>query len=215
MTPSTIFPEVRVVINDTDSTAYRYSDAVLLTKLDAALKRVALLRPDLFTTLGAVPCTTGSTVVTVPNYGRIVEVYNVVGGNGVVEVNREMFDVAYPGWRSETPAAAINWMRHVRNPSVFFIYPPAPVGQSLYCEYTVAPSVSAVTDVIQTSDVYLPVIQDMLVAVVEWGDDEFNLSKRAEEFYNRAASALGATAKNKEMLDSETGGESPSASGAV
>lgn len=215
MTPATIFPDVRVLINDNDSSAYRYSDTVLLTKLDAALKRIALIRPDLFTTIAAVSCTPGSTVQQVPNYARIIEVYQVVGGGGVVEANREVFDQTVPNWRSDPADAATNWMRHVRNPSVFFIYPQAPNGQSLLCEYTVAPAVSSMSDVIPTSDVYQPVVQDMLVAVIEWGDDEFNLSQRAEIFYKRVLEALGITAKNKEMLDNETGAESPGASGAV
>jgi hypothetical protein len=213
VTPQTIFPDVRVLINDNDSSAYRYSDAVLLVKLDTALKRIALVRPDLFTTIAAIACTAGSTVQQVPNYARIIEVYQVVGGGGVVEANRELFDQTVPNWRADTAAPATNWMRHVRNPSVFFIYPQAPTGQALLCEYTVAPSVSALTDVILTNDVYQPVVQDMLVAVVEWGDDEFNLSQRAETFYKRALEALGITAKAKEMMDNENGGESPAASG--
>lgn len=212
MTPATLFPEVRIVINDNDSTAYRYTDAVLLTKLDSALKRVALLRPDLFTTIAAVACTAGTTLQQVPNYARIVEVYQVVGGGGVVEASREIFDKNAPNWRSDTAGPAVNWMRHVRNPSVFFIYPQAPVSQSLLCEYTVAPAVTTTADVIPTSDVYAPVIQDMLVAVVEWGDDEYNLSQRAEIFYKRVQEALGVTVKNKEMLDSPAGGETPGAS---
>jgi hypothetical protein len=52
----------------------------------------------------------------------------------------------------------------------------------------------------------------MLVAVIEWGDDEFNLSARAEAFYKRAESALMATVKSREMMDSESGGESVMAS---
>jgi len=215
VTPSTIFPDVRVLINDNDPSSYRYSDAVLLLKLDAALKRIALIRPDLFTTIAAVACTPNTTVQQVPNYARVIEVYNVVSGGGVVEASREVFDQTVPNWRSDAAGPAVNWMRHVRNPSVFFIYPQAPVGQSLLCEYTVAPAVTALTDVIPTSDVYQPIVQDMLVAVIEWGDDEFNLSQRAETFYKRVLESLGISTKNKEMLDNENGGESPRASGAV
>ena len=139
----------------------------------------------------------------------------VVGGGGVVETSFEVFNKSAPNWRSDTAAAAQNWMRHVRNPSTFFIYPQAPASQSLLCEYTVSPSVTATTDVIPLAEAYLPVVVDMLVAVIEWGDDEFNLSQRAEVFYNRAKEVLGVTVKNKEMLDNSTGGESPRASEAV
>lgn len=215
MTPATIFPDVRVLINDTDATSYRYTDAVLILKLDDALKRVALLRPDLFTVIADVPCTAGLTMMTVPNKGRIVEVFQVTGGQGVVESSLEIFNSTAPTWRTDTAAPAANWMRHVRNPSIFFIYPQAPGGQSLSCEYTVAPTVAALGDTIILSDTYLPAVKDMLVAVVEWGDDESNLSQRAEAFYKRAVQSLQMNLQTNPMMDAEAGGEPPNASMAV
>jgi hypothetical protein len=215
VTPATLFPDVRVLINDTDATAYRYSDSVLITKLDSALKRVSVVRPDLFTTIGNVPCVALTTVQQVPNYGRVVEVFQVAGGGGVVEANREVFDISYPTWRSDPAGPAVNWMRHARNPSVFFIYPQAPIGQVLLVEYTVAPTVAAVNDPIGLNDMYAPIVQDLLVATIEWGDDEHNLSQRAEAFYKRAIEQLSITLKTREVTDAETGGESEQASQAM
>lgn len=206
---SDVIAEVRVLINDNDPAAYRYTDAELIVKVDTGLKRVAMFRPDLFTTIGAVNTIANTTIQTVPNFGRVVDVYNVVGGGSVAPASRDVLDQTYPSWRSDAPGPAVNWMRHVRNPSAFFIYPQAPTGQQLLCEYTVAPATTADSDPLPTSDAYFPAIVDMSVACVEWGDDEFLVSQRAEAFYSRAKDALGVTEKNKAMLDSPTGGEPP------
>lgn len=205
MTPQTVITDVRVSIQDNDSNPanYRYSDAVLLVKADQAVKRMALLRPDLFTIIGAVECSNNDTLQTVPNYGRIIEVFNVVSGNVVVEVSRETMDQMYPGWRTEVAGPAVNWMRHARNPSNFFIYPKAPLGQFLLCEYTYSPSVTNLVTTIPLSDMYAPVMADLTIACIEWGDDEHNISGKADAFYNRAKEALGITLQMRAMLDTE------------
>ena len=42
---------------------------------------------------------------------------------------------------NDTAGPAVNFMRHVRNPNKFFIYPKAPVNQILIGEYSKTPAV--------------------------------------------------------------------------
>ena len=43
-----VVAEVRNIIQDSDSNAYRYTDAMLLKFANQTLKRAAIFRPDLF-----------------------------------------------------------------------------------------------------------------------------------------------------------------------
>lgn len=203
MTPADVITEVRRLINDTDSVGYRYSDATLLGYVNDALKRIALARPDLFTTLGDMANTAGTTYQVVPNYGRLLHIFQVKDGDAVTEVSRDVLDEHTPGWRTETAGPAVNWIRHERNPSAYFIYPKAPSGQLLVGEYTYSPPTYVSSVDIAMSDVYFPVLVDMTVAIVEWGDDEHNQSKRSEMFFARAMQMLGISEKTKAMIDKD------------
>ena len=59
MTPAQIIPEVRDIIKDDDSVAYRNVDGDIVLAVNRALKRIALLRPDLFTTIAPITLTAG------------------------------------------------------------------------------------------------------------------------------------------------------------
>jgi hypothetical protein len=207
MTPNTIISEVREVIKDADATAYRSTDANLLTAVNRAMRRISLLRPDLFTTIGTITLVSGFTQ-TVPNYGRIVEVFGISAGNAVVEVNRETLDMLTPTWRVAAPVAPtsiVNWMRHSRNPSKFFVYPPSNGTGTLDAEYTVPPAGYAFADTLPISEIYQPAVVDMTAAEVEWADDENVLTQRADAFYKRAASMLTAAIQTQPLTDKETG----------
>ena len=135
-----IITTVRRIIQDETAT-YRYSDAFLLDLCNQGLKRIQLLRPDLFSYVSTVACTAGEVIQAAPSDSlRIIEVYSIVGGTGLVEADREVLDQTIPTWPNDTAGAAINWMRHVRNPNKFFIYPQAPVAQSLDIEYSQVPT---------------------------------------------------------------------------
>lgn len=212
MTPQSIITEVRAIIKDADSVAYRNSDTDLVLAVNRALKRVALLRPDLFTTIGTITLVSG-VAQTVPNYGRIVEVYGVTGGGAITEANRETLDQLTPTWRSATPVAAAsltNWTRHTRNPSKFFVSPPSNGTGTLDAEYTATPATFALTDTITLLETYEPTIVDMTVAEVEWADDENVVNQRAEAFYKRAKEALLGDAQGRVATDKE-GGSVPAA----
>lgn len=209
MTPSNVITSVRTIIQDEDSVAYRYSDTKLLEYVNQALDRIALVRPDLFTAVVEIACTAGTTIQQTPSYARIMEVFQVKDGNAVTEVNRETIDQMAPSWRTDAAGACVNWIRDTRTPNMFFIYPQAPAAQTLIAQVSAAPAEYTSAQTIAMSDVYKPVVVDMVVYLIESGDNEHTLTQRAYGFYQRAMDALGITIKNKSVLDSETGGNDP------
>jgi len=202
-----VITEVRRIIQDTN-TPYRYSDDVLLGFANQALKRIAVLRPDLFAYIGDITCTDDEVVQSAPSDSiRLIEIYRVKGGNGVIETNREALDQAYPTWMNDTAANAVNFMRHVRNPNKFFIYPKAPAGQILVGEYAqTPPDYDGVTPVALLPDAYEPVVIDATVFIAESVDNEHVNSQRAQLFQASFTQALGVAAQSRAITDPERGG---------
>ena len=199
-----VITEVRRITQD-ESTPYRYSDEVLLGYANQSLKRIAVLRPDLFAYQGKLDCTADTVIQSAPSDSfRLIEIYSVVDGDGVLETTREVLDQAMPTWMNDTAAPATNWMRHVRNPNKFFIYPKAPVGQVLLAEYSQTPSNYTATSVVSLlSDVYFPTVVDATVFIVESIDNEHVNSNRAKLFQDSFVQSLGVSVATKTVTDDE------------
>jgi len=203
-----IVTQVRAIIQD-ETVTYRYSDTFLLQICNQGLKRIQLLRPDLFSYVGTITCTQGAVIQTAPSDSlRIIEVYSIVGGTGLVEADREVLDQTVPTWPNDTEAAAINWMRHVRNPNKFFIYPQAPASQDLDIEYSqVPPTYDGTTTVTLLPDAYVPALIDVVVFLVESIDNEHVTSGRAKMYKDLFMAELGATTASLPVTDTENAGQ--------
>jgi len=202
-----VITEVRRILQDTVS-PQRYSDDVMLGFANQALKRIAVLRPDLFAIIADIPTTADAVVQSMPADSiRLLEIYSVKGGNGIIETNREILDQSLPTWMNTTASAAINFMRHVRNANKFFIYPKAPADQILIGEYAqVPPTYDGTTAVALLPDVYFPVVIDATVFIAESVDNEHVNSNRAQLFQTSFTQALGVAAQSRAITDTERGG---------
>lgn len=180
----------------------------MLALVNQALKRMVVLRPDLFAIIGTVACTAGSTIQSTPTDSvRLIEVYSIVNGGGVVEASREVLDQTIPSWRSDAAGAAVNWMRNVRNPNNFFIYPKAPAAQVLTVEYSQSPpTYDADDDIALLSDAYMPVVVDITVFLAESIDNEAVTSGRAKLFQDSYTQALGLSLQSRAVTDTENSG---------
>ena len=206
-----VIVEVRRIIQD-DTVTYRYSDAFLLGLGNQALKRVQLLRPDLFAFVTTLACDVSEVLQTMPSDSmRLIEVYSIVGGVRLVEASREVLDQTLPNWPNDTAGDAINWMRHPRNPNKFFIYPQCPAaGQSLDIEYSqVPPTYLGATVITLLSDAYFPVMVDLVVFLVESVDNESVTSGRAKLFKDSYEQLLQVNLSNRPLTDIETAGLDP------
>lgn len=199
--------EARRLIQD-NSTPQRYSDAVLLGFANQTLKRMAVLRPDLFAYIGEIPCVAGQVLQSPPiDSIRVMEIFQVKDGAGVIEVDRTTLDQTYPGWMNDAAASAVNWMRHVRNPNKFFIYPKAPADQILIGEYSqTPPTYTGSQTVALLPDAFFPVVVDGTVFLAESVDNEHVNSNRAQLFQQSFTQALGVSAQARSLTDTEEAG---------
>lgn len=210
MTPADIIAEVRTLVQDS-RTPYRYTDAVLLRFLNQTVKRMAMLRPDLFLVVRDVATTPGDVTQVLPADAiRLVEVYSVKGGNVVTEVNKDTLDQTYPGWRSAPSGQPVNYIRHVRNPTMFFLYPAPASGVTVVAEYAATPADYAMSDtILAPSNAYLPSLVDGVVYLAQSIDDEHISSGRAKLFSDAFTQGLGVSLQSQQVTDTDAGGLNP------
>jgi|TARA_Y100000310_G_C20699197_1_gene828093 hypothetical protein len=203
-----VITDVRRIIQDETAT-FRYSDAFMLAMGNQALKRIQLLRPDLFAKTGTMTCVEDQVLQSAPDDSlRIIEVLSINGtGVGLVEANRETLDQTLPTWPNDTAAAAINWMRHVRNPNKFFIYPQAPAAQTLDIEYSQVPTTyDGSTTITLLPDAFFPVVVDVMVFLLESVDNESVTTGRAKLYKESYIEMLGVNKGSTPLTDTEDAG---------
>lgn len=207
MTLAEVITEVRRILQDI-KTPQRFSDALLLGFANQALKRMAVLRPDLFAVISELQTQTGQVIQSAPADSlRMMEVFQVKDGAGIVEVSRKAMDETYPNWVNDPAGPTVNWMRHVRNDNRFFIYPKAPAGQVLIIEYAQTPREYTVNETVDIlPEAYLPVLVDGTVFLAESVDNEHVNSNRAQLFQQSFTQALGVSVQSRSITDTEEGG---------
>ena len=210
MTPADVIVEVRKLIQDTLA-PYRYSDTDLLGYVNQVLKRVALFRPDLFGSITTVSTTADTPIQTLPSGAiRLIDIFQVVGGNAVTEVDRETLSRTLPGWMAEASGTPVNFMRHVKNPEQYFLYPKPTSGVELLVEYAKSPSAYTINQTIsELTDAYLPLLIDGTVWMAESIDSEYVTSGRAALFQKSFADQLVATLQNRQLTDTKQAGMKP------
>lgn len=205
MTPSDVITDVRFLIQD-EETPYRYSDERLLGLINQILKRMVAYRPDLFIVNDTIATTPDTVLQNLPEGAvRLMEIYSVTDGDALKEVNRETLDQMYPGWVSEAPSDPVNWMRHPRNPTKFFLYPRPDTGVTLEAEYINSPEDLALSDDIELPEAYKSAVVDGTVYLAESIDSEAVGNGRAQFFLNAFFDTLGVDLSTRSMVDGEDG----------
>ncbi len=207
MIPANVITEVRRLVQD-QSEPFRYSDAVLLGYVNQTLKRISVVRPDLFSEIVEIPTQPGSSVQTLPPDAlRLLDIFQVKDGPAVNEVDRETMNRNYPGWMTEASGIPVNFMRHVKNPDRFFLYPRPQAGVVLVGEYAVSPPDYALNASVSfLADSYFPTVVDGTVFLAESIDDEHVQSGRAKLFYDSFVSQLATNMQSRVVTDTKNAG---------
>lgn len=210
MTPADIITEARVLVQDTRA-PYRYSDTLMLGWVNQTLKRMSVLRPDLFSVIGDIPTVANTVLQSCPSDSlRLVEIFQIKNGDAVTEVNRDVLDQMYPNWVNETAGTPVNFMRHVRSPNKFFLYPRPSADVVLVGEYAQVPPAYTIAQTITSlPDAYLPVAVDGVVFLAESVDNEHVNSGRAKLFQDSFAQTLATGLQVRSITDTEEGGMDP------
>jgi hypothetical protein len=197
MSPQDVITEARYQINDTDSTEYRQSDAELLIYVNAGMKEISTIRPDLFLTIGDYTCIQSQCeqVITFQDAQRLVSPICIHGGAALTQFDIGTIDAFLPQWRAATVGAATQWARYEGDPLRFFIYPPAPASvQTLDVQYIKLPTSLAISDTISEIPANMaPALTDYVVYRASSKDDEHSDSGRAVASYSAFVAKIKGT----------------------
>jgi hypothetical protein len=204
VTPADVILEVRKLLQDTQ-TPYRYSDTDLVGYVNQTLKRIAVFRPTLFSTITSVLLTGNTVIQDLPaDAHRLIQVFYIDNFNSVNEVDRQVLERAYPQWVSDPAGIPFNFVRHPRNATKFFLYPRPVPGLTATVEYAVEPGYYTINTAIpHLKDTYLGVVVDGVVWLASSIDDEHVSSSRAKLFYDSFVQALGVDLQQQAVLDNE------------
>jgi hypothetical protein len=210
MTPNEVITEVRRLIQDTKVT-FRYSDTVLLGFVNQTLKKMAVLRPDLFAVIADFTTVANTVLQSCPTDSvRLMQIFQIKSGDAVTEVSKETLDQMYPNWVNEVAGIPVNFMRHVRNPNKFFVYPRPSSGVILVGEYAQSPATYALNDTVALlPDAYLTSVVEGAVYLAESVDNEHVNSGRAKLFQDAFVQGLGVSLQSRVITDTEAGGLDP------
>lgn len=198
MTPQDIIKQARHITNDggTSSFVFRQDNDELVSYVNEGLKEAAILRPDLFSTVGDMVCMAGQCEqsITFLDAVSLLDVLCIHGGTAVNPFDRATMDQFNAGWRTDSEGPAENWAPLEGDPLQFFIYPKAPAGQVLDVRYVRNPGVYALGDTIGDLPAsYLPALADYVVYRAESKDDEHVLTQRAAAHLLAFKSKFGVT----------------------
>ena len=204
MTPSSVITEVRDLIQDNGS-SLRYSDTILLRFVNQTLKRMAMLRPDLFSVTADITTTPNVSEQELPSAAvRLVEIFRNKDGISIEEIGRDLFDRTYPQWTTDPAGVPTKYIRHSRNPRRYFLYPRPAADTVLVGEYIATPPAYTISETISVlPDVYLPTLVDGTVYLAESIDNEHINTGRAKMFYDSFVESLGVSFQSRNITDNE------------
>jgi hypothetical protein len=207
MTPQDVITEARVLLQD-NRVPFRYSDTVLTGFVNQTIRRMVMLRPDLFVAVVDISTTPNVAEQLLPPVAvRLVEIFRVKGGTSIEEVDRDVFDRSYPQWTTDPAGTPTKYIRHPRNPRAYFLYPRPAAGIVLVGEYvTTPPNYLIGQNIDALPDAYLPALIDGTVYLAESVDNEHVNSGRAKLFLDSFGQSLGISLQSRAYTDTESSG---------
>lgn len=126
-----------------DDTNVRWTIPELCRYFNDGQRAIAAARPDAAVTNATLALVAGTRQALPSGGKKLLDVTRNTGGNkrAVRLVNREILDAQIPGWHGLTGVTEIkHFIYDVREPTVFYVYPPAAVGASLELVYGAEPT---------------------------------------------------------------------------
>jgi len=191
-----------------DSTSVRWPVGELARYFNDGQREVALYRPDATVTTAAFTCASGSKQALPAGGSKLLDIpRNTTTSKAVRLVNREILDAQQPGWHGITPSTGVvHFTYDLRDPRVFYVYPPATSATSLEIVYSAYPTditepasgtYTAITGNLGVPDIYGNVVLDYILYRAYMKDSEYaGNTGRAQAHYTAFANALGVEIKS-------------------
>jgi hypothetical protein len=206
-TVADIVQEARELLLD-ETAPFRYSDAYIVRKTNQVLRRMVIIRPDLFAHVTTITTTAGSLQACPADSVRLMDVTLNGAQRAPKEINQEVLDLMFPSWNTTVAGPTTNWMRYPRDPNRFYVYPPSVGGETLTLVYARSTPTYVIGDTVALQDAYFPVLLDGVCWLMESLDAEHVESGRAKMFLDAYNAALVGGLAARRITDTEDGGTS-------
>lgn len=206
-TVADIVQEARELLLD-ELVPYRYSDDYIVRKTNQIIKRMLVVRPDLFIKVTPLVTVAGALQSAPTESMRFMDVLANSEGRVPKEVDQQAIDTMFPSWRQSQTGPMTQWMRAPRDPNRFYIYPASVGGETLTVAYAQTLPNYAINDIIELSDAYLPTILDGVCWLMESLDAEHVESGRARMFQESYTTGLASGLMSRGVADSTDGAAS-------
>ncbi len=138
-TAQSIIKEVQVLLQDVDG--IRWPATELVAHLNDGQREIASQRPDLFTVTNPLPLVPGARQTLPAACINLVDILRNTNGASISLTSRAVLDAVAPGWYSKSPTRnLVHFCYDLREPNVFFVYPPAANGASVDATYSELPA---------------------------------------------------------------------------
>ena len=204
-TVAEVLTEARELLLDTLE-PYRYSDAFIIRRINQALRRMCVLRPDLFSTHETISCAAGILQTCPEGSMRLMDVVMNGDGRALKEIHQDTLDLMAPTWPAGATASPTDWMRYVRDPNRFYVFPRVEAGAQLSIVYAKSPVTVDLASTIPLPDAYMPTVIDGTCWLMESIDAEHVESGRAKSFKDSFEGALTAGLTVRRLTDTDAGG---------
>lgn len=206
ITAGQIFDKIeRLVVDETN---VRWTVAELLGWLNSGQREIVLLKPNSLTATTNVTLVAG-TKQELPATGLVlIDVTRNMGSGGttagraITPIDRRLLDTTNPNWHADTAAAeAKHYCYDIRNPKVFYVWPPQPTSTTQQIEIiqSISPT-DATTESsnISLDDIYEGPLIDYILYRAYSKDAEFaGSSDKAQVHYQAFQNALGIKLKGE------------------
>lgn len=121
----------------------QWSPYDLIGYLNWGLREISVYRPDLFTVTASVALVAGAKQTLPEAAVKFVEITRNTSGRerAIKRTTRELMDSFNPAWTTARSSTEIqHYTYDMRDPRVFYVYPPAAAGASVEMVYTTVPA---------------------------------------------------------------------------
>ena len=202
MTLQDVIDRARILLQDENLTATRWTDDELIFWLNDAFREIVQLKPDANIVTSVVQLVEGieqsipASSIFLKGISRNMGTDGLTPGRAVHRVRREIFDVSFPGWPDSTAAAEVKYFIYDdMNPRKFMVYPPQPGAGQGYVEIKTVDNIATIDDpgtALPVDDSYLNAILDYVLHRAYLKDAEIDSNAQlASAYYQSFQQKLG------------------------
>ena len=177
-----------------DLTNVRWPLTELTNWLNDSRRELAVVRPDIYSTMATKTLDAGAKQSLPADGLRLMDVPRNTSGAAITVTQRGFLDQQNPGWHQMTGSATVkHFMVDERNPSTFWVYPPATSAASVELIYQKAPTDYTTSSTLSAyEELYGGAMVDYICYRAFSKDSEYaGNAQRALAHYQQFANALG------------------------